>query len=169
VSLRFAVAAAAAVAALALLAAASAAAQTVLLAGRMGERALLVVDGRPHTLAVGASAAGVRLLGWRGDEAEVQTGAGTLRLRLGAAPAQLGATAAPADAGRSIVIPAGSGGHFLTRGAINGRSTQFMVDTGAMDLNIHRRRTGVSRRDPHLGARPTCPATLPTRCTTPNA
>ena len=52
--------------------AAQAQAQSVSLAGRMGERALIVVNGQPLTLAVGGTVAGVRLLRWSGDEAEVE-------------------------------------------------------------------------------------------------
>jgi aspartyl protease family protein len=33
--------------------------------------------------------------------------------------------------GGRIVLTAGSGGHFMTQGAINGRAVRFMVDTGA--------------------------------------
>ncbi|MDP3086400.1 MAG: TIGR02281 family clan AA aspartic protease, partial [Rubrivivax sp.] len=46
---------------------AGAAAQGVALAGQMGQRALLVIDGQPHTLAAGASARGVRFLQWQGE------------------------------------------------------------------------------------------------------
>jgi aspartyl protease family protein len=112
-------------------------AQSVTLAGRMGERALLIVDGRPHTLAVGEAAAGVRLLRWSGDSVEVERGGSRYTLRLGAAPAQVGATPA-SSAGREIIIPAAPGGHFVTRGSINGRSTSFMVDTGATLVSIGR-------------------------------
>ena len=47
---------------LALAAATATLAQGLTLSGRMGERALLVIDGRPHTLAVGQTAAGGRPL-----------------------------------------------------------------------------------------------------------
>jgi aspartyl protease family protein len=118
-------------------AATAALAQGLTLAGRMGERALLIIDGRPHTLAVGQTAAGVRLLRWAGDSAEVERGGSTYTLRLGAAPAQVGTTQAP-SAGREIIIPAAPGGHFVTRGSINGRSASFMVDTGATMVSIGR-------------------------------
>ena len=111
-------------------AAGAAAAQSVALAGRMGDRALLVVNGQPHTVAVGGSAAGVKLLRWAGDEAEVQLPSGRLLLRVGGTPAQLG-TAPPAAATREIVMTAGSGGHFSPSGAINGKAVRFLVDTGA--------------------------------------
>lgn len=104
-------------------------AQGIVLAGRMGDRALLVIDGKPHTLAVGATVAGVRMLRWNGEEAELDHKGNKLLLRIGT-PVQLGA-GAPQDAGREIVIPAASGGHFMATGSINGKSAQFMVDTGA--------------------------------------
>jgi aspartyl protease family protein len=109
---------------------AQAQAHGIVLAGRMGDRALLVIDGKPHTLTLGTTAAGVRLLRWHGDEAELDHQGHSLRLRIGT-PVQLGAGAPPEAASREIVIPAGSGGHFMATGSINGKSTQFMVDTGA--------------------------------------
>lgn len=121
----------------ALATAAAAQAQGVVLAGRMGERALLVIDGRAHTLAVGQTAAGVRLLRWTGDSAEVERAGASYALRLGSAPAQIGAAPAPVG-GREIVIPAGPGGHFTAGGSINGRATRFMVDTGATMVSIGR-------------------------------
>jgi aspartyl protease family protein len=123
----------------ALAAAAAAQAQGVVLAGRMGERALLVIDGRANTLAVGQSAAGVRLLRWNGDSAEIERGGAAYSLRIGAAPAQLQAAPAGVTTGaRQIVISAGPGGHFVAGGAINGRATRFMVDTGATLVSIGR-------------------------------
>jgi aspartyl protease family protein len=46
------------------------------------------------------------------------------------------AGAARANAGREIVVTAGTGGHFITPGSINGRAVQFMVDTGATSVAI---------------------------------
>jgi aspartyl protease family protein len=97
------------VAAGSLLWAGSAWASQVVLAGRMGERALLVINGRPHTLAVGATAAGVRFVRWQDDLAEVDAGAGPVKLRIGGAPALLSGTQRASSA-REIVIPAAGGG-----------------------------------------------------------
>jgi aspartyl protease family protein len=105
-------------------------AQSVTLAGNMGAKALLVIDGQPHTLAVGQSAAGVTLLQLSDGQATVQSGSGRLTLRLGA-PARLAGTPQAATTPREIVLPMGLGGHFMSGGAINGRPVQFMVDTGA--------------------------------------
>jgi aspartyl protease family protein len=112
-------------------------AQGIVLAGRMGDRALLVIDGKPLTLAVGASVAGVRLLRWNGDEAELDHKGSGMRLRIGT-PVQLAGGAPTEAASREIVIPASSGGHFLASGSINGKSAQFMVDTGATLVSVGR-------------------------------
>jgi len=106
-------------------------AQSVTLAGSMGSKALLVIDGQPHTLAVGQSALGVTLLQLSDGQAQVQRGGSTALLRLGGAPARLTGTPTAANSVQEIVLPVGLGGHFTSGGAINGRPVQFMVDTGA--------------------------------------
>lgn len=141
---------AAAALALAVASAASAGAAGVALAGRMGDRALLVIDGRTYTLAPGAEAAGVRLLRWDADAAEVEQAGMRRWLHLGRVPAQVGGAAAAAGASREIVITAGTGGHYLAGGAINGHPVQFMVDTGATLVAIGRadaERLGIDLRN----------------------
>lgn len=100
------------------------------LAGRMGDKALLLLQGRSVVLAVGQTSGTTRLLRWEGDAAVVEHGGAQLRLRVGAAPSRLGSAAAAGGA-REIVIPVGPGGHFTTQGSINGQAVRFMVDTGA--------------------------------------
>ncbi|MFY9512441.1 MAG: TIGR02281 family clan AA aspartic protease [Rubrivivax sp.] len=112
-----------------------AAAQSVSLAGTMGSKALLVVDGQTQVLAVGESARGVKLLKLQDGEALVEAAGRQQALRVGGAPAKL-AGASVVTGGREIVIPAASGGHFVAQGAINGRSVQFMVDTGATTVAL---------------------------------
>jgi aspartyl protease family protein len=102
----------------------------VVLAGRMGQRALFVIDGRAQTADVGETVLGVRLLGWEGDTARVDIAGTVHSLRIGTAPAIV-ARARPVQQRREIVIPAGQGGHFTAAGSIRGHSVQFMVDTGA--------------------------------------
>jgi len=114
-----------------------AAAQTVALSGSMGsDKALLLIDGTPQTLAVGASARGVTLRRLGDGEAEVEVGGQRRVLRLGAAPARVGGGAPAAAAATEIVLPMGPGGHFGGSGAINGRPVQFMVDTGATSVAL---------------------------------
>lgn len=112
-------------------------AQGLALAGLMGQKALLVIDGQPQTLAVGDTARGVRLLSLTGEQARVERAGVVSLLRVGAAPVSLGGGAS-AETGREIVISAGPGGHFVTGGAINGRSVRFMVDTGATLVSLGR-------------------------------
>ncbi|WP_395699286.1 TIGR02281 family clan AA aspartic protease [Aquabacterium sp.] len=119
-----------------LLAAASAAAlaQSVALSGSLGSsKALLLIDGQPHTVAVGSTVKGVTLKRVGDGEAEVEIAGRTQLVRLGAAPASVGG-AGNAGSGREIVLPVGPGGHFMATGSINGKSVQFMVDTGATSI-----------------------------------
>jgi aspartyl protease family protein len=133
-----------------LVAGAAALAQSVTLAGSMGPKALLVIDGQPHTLAVGQSAMGVTLLQLSDGQAQVQRGGSTATLRLGGAPARLTGTPNASAAAQEIVLPVGLGGHFTSAGAINGRAVQFMVDTGATLVAISEteaRRIGLDYHD----------------------
>jgi aspartyl protease family protein len=145
-----------------------AAAQGVALAGQMGSKALLVIDGQPQTLAVGETARGVTLLQMQGDQARVQRGGVVSTLTVGGAPVIVGGGSAPAG-GREIVIPVGSGGHFVTAGAINGRSVSFMVDTGATLVSIGRadaERLGVDLRQAERGMSQTANGAVPVWLTT---
>jgi aspartyl protease family protein len=108
----------------------AASAQSVQLAGQMGARALLVIDGQPATLAVGESRAGVTLRALEPGQARVEWAGRVSTLTVGGAPVRVGTGAEPAS-GRSIVLTAGPGGHFMSAGQINGRAVRFMVDTGA--------------------------------------
>ena len=122
--------------ALALAAGAAAAQTAVALQGMLGSKALLIVDGSaPKTVGVGESHMGVKVLATLGDQATVEIKGKRHTLRVGDAPASVGqGNASPR--GNKIVLTAGSGGHFLTQGAINGRAVQFMVDTGATSVSM---------------------------------
>lgn len=124
------------VAAAALVLAACGAISAQTLAGRMGDKALLVLDGRTQVLAPGQAAAGVRVVGWDADALVIERDGQRLLLRPGGAQAVGAAASAPR--GREVVIPVGSGGHFVVSGAINGRATRFMVDTGATSVALSR-------------------------------
>lgn len=118
------------------LAAGVAAAQSVALQGMLGSKALLIVDGSaPKTVGVGESHMGVKVLATLGDQATVEIKGKRHTLRVGDAPASVGQVNA-SPRGNKIVLTAGSGGHFLTQGAINGRAVQFMVDTGATSVSM---------------------------------
>jgi aspartyl protease family protein len=122
-------------AAVVLLASATAHAQTVSLSGSLGDKALLMIDGAPRTVAVGITVQGVKLLSVSGSEAAVEVKGKRAVLALGGAQVNIGG--APSDGGGSvIVLAAGSGGHFFTGGSINGRAVRFLVDTGATFVSM---------------------------------
>jgi aspartyl protease family protein len=112
-----------------------AAAQTVTFNGHIGtQKALLVIDGEPHTVTVGTTVRGVRLLSLNDAQAEVEVAATRRSLALGAGAVR--ASAAATHSGSAIVLTAGTNGHFRTTGQINGKSIEFMVDTGASSVVI---------------------------------
>jgi aspartyl protease family protein len=142
---------AALLAVLGVVACAAASAQTVTFNGRMGDKALLVIDGQPRTVALGATVLGVHLIGFQGDDAQVEFGGRKASLLQGA-PVNLGGSGDGGN-GHEIVLPAGPGGHFLATGSINGHAAQFMVDTGATLVAIDRQQADAMglqyRNHPH--------------------
>ena len=114
-----------------------AAAQAVTLAGMLGGKALVIVDGSPpKAVAVGETHKGVRLLATQGDNATFDIAGKKLSMRVGDSPASVGGPGGGVPSGDRIVMTAGSGGHFLTQGLINGRTVQLVVDTGATSVSL---------------------------------
>lgn len=108
----------------------------VQLNGMLGSRAaLLVIDGEPRTVEVGATVKGVKLITLEDGRAVVEYGGQRHALVLGASPGRVGVQGGTAGV-RQIVLTAGSGGHFMTQGQINGRSTTFLLDTGATAVAV---------------------------------
>jgi aspartyl protease family protein len=100
---------------------------TVSLSGTLGAKALLIIDGSPRTVEAGQTVAGVKLLSVSGNDAVVEVDGHRQTLSLGGAQVNLGTD----SNGGLIVLKAGSGGHFIAAGTINGRAVNFLVDTGA--------------------------------------
>jgi aspartyl protease family protein len=136
------------------LAAGVAAAQSVSLQGMLGKKALLIVDGAaPKSVGPGESHMGVKVLATLGDQATVEIDGKRHTLRVGDAPASVGKSGV-GPRGNKIVLTAGSGGHFLSQGAINGRAVQFMVDTGATSVAMgvaEAERIGIDYRKGQIG------------------
>ena len=132
-----------------LLAGSAAQAQSVALAGMLGSKALLVVNGTaPKTVAAGETHEGVKVISTSGDQALVEQNGKRNTLRVGEAPVNMGASKSGGK-GNRIVLVAGTGGHFLTAGQINGKAVQFMVDTGATSGEMGAQdaeRTGINFR-----------------------
>jgi aspartyl protease family protein len=111
-------------------------AQSVALQGMLGSKALLIVDGAaPKAVAPGETHKGVKVLSTQGEQAVVEIDGQRHTLRVGEAPGNVGGGGV-GSRGNKIVLTAGTGGHFVTQGAINGRAVQFMVDTGATGVGL---------------------------------
>ena len=108
-------------------------AQQVGLAGVMGSKAMLMINGgEPRALAVGQVVDGVKLVAIRGDSVDVEIGDKKRSLRIG----QHAIGAGSADGGGKVILSADARGHFFTNGTVNGKSLRFMVDTGASSIAI---------------------------------
>lgn len=107
--------------------------QQVALSGVAGGKALVHIDGAaPRFMAPGQVHQGVTLLSTQGDSAVFDINGQRQLLRVGDAPVSSGRSSPNQEAGaQRIVLTADGQGHFMPTGQINGRSVQFMVDTGA--------------------------------------
>jgi len=107
-------------------------AQSVTLTGTIGTRAIVIIDGAPpRTMAPGETIKNVKLVSMQGDSAVIEASGKRLVLRMDL-PVSVGSTGGGGGSGGSrIVLNADSRGHFMTPGAINGRTVSFMLDTGA--------------------------------------
>jgi len=141
----------------------AAAAQTVTLGGTMGDKALLVIDGKPRMVAVGATLQGVKVVSVNGGDAVVELAGKRVALQLGGAPVNLGGGASDGT-GSQIVLIAGPGGHFVTGGSINGKPVQFIVDTGATMVAMSQsdaERIGLNYKNGQRGMASTANGTVP--------
>jgi aspartyl protease family protein len=119
--------------AFAVFAVAPAAAQDVGLAGIMGSKAMLMVNGgEPEAVRVGESLGGVKVVAIQGDQVIVEVGGRKRPLRIG----QHAIGAVAADGSGKITLTADGRGHFYTTGTINGTSVRFLVDTGATMISL---------------------------------
>ena len=129
--------------------AATSQAQSIALAGMLGNKALLVVNGTaPKSVAAGETHEGVKVISTSGDQAVVEQDGKRNTLRVGEAPVNMGASKTGGK-GNRIVLVAGTGGHFMTAGQINGKAVHFMVDTGATSVAMGAQdaeRTGINYR-----------------------
>lgn len=108
-------------------------AQDVGLAGVLGSKAMLMINGgEPQSVAVGQSLDGVRVVSVQGDQVVIEIGGKKRPLRVG----QHAIGAAAADGSGKITMTADNQGHFYTTGTINGVSVRFLVDTGATMISL---------------------------------
>jgi len=141
----------------------AASAQTVTMSGSMGDKALLIINGTPRTVAAGNSFQNVRVVSVAPSEAVIEMDGKRSTVQLGGAPVNLG-RASSEGSGSTIVLTAGSGGHFITGGSINGKSVRFMVDTGATMVamsTIDAERIGLKYKNGEMGYANTANGQIP--------
>ena len=108
-------------------------AQEVGLAGILGSKAMLMINGgEPQAVPVGQTVDGVRLISIQGDQVVIEIGGKKRALRVG----QHAVGAVGGDGSGKIVMVADGQGHFLTTGTVNGTSVRFLVDTGATMISL---------------------------------
>lgn len=112
---------------------ASGMAQDVGLAGIMGSKAMLMINGgEPQAVPVGQTVDGVKVVSIQGDQATIEVGGKKRPLRVG----QHAIGAGNGDGSDKIIMTADVQGHFYTTGNINGTSVRFLVDTGASMISL---------------------------------
>lgn len=110
-----------------------ASAQDVGLAGVMGSKAMLMINGsEPQSVAVGQSLDGVKVVSVQGDQVVVEIGGRKRPLRVG----QHAIGTVAADGAGKVIMTADNQGHFYTTGTVNGVSVRFLVDTGATMISL---------------------------------
>lgn len=104
-------------------------ATSVALAGLLPGKAVLIInEGTPRTLSIGASHGGVTLVAVEEGAATVEVDGKKQRIALGA---RAGGSAGGDAGGKSVRLTADMQGHFYTVGTVNGAPIRFVVDTGA--------------------------------------
>lgn len=111
---------------------------SVALAGTMGDKVVLIVDGRTRVVPFGSTVDGLRVQRAGGQSVVVDAGGARQTLSLGAAPVTLGsagvtaqAAVSPVASSHKLVMQAGPDSLFHAAGEINGQMVQGVVDTGA--------------------------------------
>lgn len=108
-------------------------AQDVGLAGIMGSKAMLMINGgEPQAVPVGKTVDGVKLVSIQDDQVIIEAGGRKRPLRVG----QHAIGVSGGDGSGKIIMTADAQGHFFTTGTINGTSVRFLVDTGASMISL---------------------------------
>jgi aspartyl protease family protein len=106
---------------------AAAHASTIDVVGVFPDKAVVVVDGGPpRSISVGQTVGGWKLVSVGSDSATFAGDAGRRTIGIGSYVAPRGS-----HDRSTAVLAADDRGHFVAQGAVNGRATRFLVDTGA--------------------------------------
>ena len=109
----------------------------VSLSGRLGDKALLIIDGQRQTLSPGETRGGVKLISVTANKVIVEIAGQRQTLTMDGPPATTrNGQREYGSEGKQITLKAGTGGHFFTLGFINGYSVEFMVDAAAATVTL---------------------------------
>ena len=102
--------------------------------GLFSNKAVLIINGgKPTTLSVGQSSAGVKLLAANSQLATLQIEGKTKQLGMGQAATVVGAT----SSAQTTILYADAQGHFISDVQINGVTLKFLLDTGATTVALN--------------------------------
>lgn len=129
--------------------------------GTFGDKAAIVAidGGEPRTIRVGQRVGPVALVSVRGDQAVVEVDGRPRTLVRG----QTYSTRAGSDR-QTATLTAGSGGHFIAEGQVNGGAVRFLVDTGATMIALpasDARRLGIDYASARRASARTASGTTP--------
>jgi aspartyl protease family protein len=103
------------------------------LAGIIGDKAILVIDGGPpRTLSPGQAYGSVKLLSTQETGITIMVDGERRSIRLG----QDAVSGAPGNGPATVVLSPDAHGQFWTTGLINGKPVRFLVDTGAAQVSL---------------------------------
>lgn len=119
----------------ALLMSASAAAQSLTMAGSMGSRAVLVVDGHATVVSDGMTLAGLRVRRVLPDRIELETPTGPRVVALGAGQVSVGSAGAR-PAARPLVLNAAPDRLYRAEAQLNDTAVHAVIDTGASLVSL---------------------------------
>lgn len=107
-------------------------AQEVGLAGVIGNKALLMLNGAPpRSVPVGTTVDRVRVVSVQGEQVVIEIDGHKRPLRVGQHAVGRGESGP-----ENVRLSADRQGHFYTNGTVNGRSVRFLVDTGATMISL---------------------------------
>lgn len=118
-----------------LLAGGAASARDIVVVGLMADRAVLKVDGQTLLLKLGETVDDLTLTAVNASEARLRIGGREERFVLGQ---DRGGIRSDSGAGGAVELSGNHHGQFQAGGMINGRTVQFLIDTGASSVSMSR-------------------------------
>lgn len=120
--------------------------------GLFKNKAVVLINGKQHILALGENTAeGIKLVAIEGDKVTLNINGGDRHFRMGENSAI--STNFKQSEEKEVVVAVNSSGHFFTVGAINKHPVKFLVDTGATAIALnsnHADRLGIDYRSKGL-------------------